>query len=232
MPGAIEELVSVSKADVEPTSRLGRDMQWYVYLITIPAAAFLGQVAIELIGRPIATALRLRQKVLERLLAFRDMKLPRPRETAVSSQQIREYDWAAQNVRAAQHTFGDLGTQLLSFSESEPTVRSLLVLCGLDIVQAGHELIILSQLYATAKVGGDTLRRSIEQAQLTAMTALAVSRRPSGDRLMDIRLEPMYLREFAVSRHRKRPLGRPRPVIHPAPLRAKFGTGPTRRFAR
>ena len=86
-------------------------MQWYVYLIMIPAAFFLGQIAIELLGQPIQAILRLRQQALERLLAFRDVTLPMPRETAVSSQQIREHDWAARNVRQAQLTFGDLGAR-------------------------------------------------------------------------------------------------------------------------
>ncbi len=108
-------------------------MQWYVYLIMIPAAFFLGQIAIELLGQPIQAILQLRQQALERLLAFRDVTLPMPRETAVSSQQIREHDWAAQNVRQAQLTFGDLGARLLALSETERAVCALMTLCGLDI---------------------------------------------------------------------------------------------------
>src|SRR5579872_6872799 len=114
-------------------------MQWCVYLITIPAIFFLGQVTLELIGRPIQTVLSLRRCALHRMLAFRNMQLPGPRELAVSSRQIREYDQAARNVRLAQRTFADLGAQLLAFSESEPTVRALMALCGLDTVLAGYE---------------------------------------------------------------------------------------------
>src|SRR5579871_2787125 len=110
-------------------------MQWYVYLITILAVAFMSQVLLEFIVRPIATALRLRRGAIKRLLALRDIELPKPRELAVSSQQIREYDWAARNVLAAQHTFGEIGIKLLAFGENEPTIRALLVLCGLDIDQ-------------------------------------------------------------------------------------------------
>jgi hypothetical protein len=33
-----------------PSTRLGRDMQWYVYLITIPAVFLLVQIAVELFG--------------------------------------------------------------------------------------------------------------------------------------------------------------------------------------
>lgn len=182
-------------------------MWWYVYLITIPAAAFLGRIAVELIGRPIRTALRLRHQALERMLALRDLSLPEPREAAVSSRQIREHDQAVRNVREAQRTFGDLGAKLLAFNESEPTVCNLMAVCGLDIVSAGRELIHLSCVYATAKTDSDELRHSIEEAHDVIGGALAVSRRPSSDALIKFRLEPMYLRE---SRHRQRPLGRPR----------------------
>jgi hypothetical protein len=206
-------------------------MRWYVYLITIPAVAFLYQAALELIGRPIAAVLRLRQDAIERLLAFRNMALPKPRETAISSQEIREYDRAMRNMRDAQLTFAVLGAQLLAFSEAEPAIRRLMALCGLDTVLAGHELIKLSQLYATTNVHGDSLRRSIEDAHDATMAALAISRKRSGDSLIDIRLEPMGLR-VAASRRRRRPLSRPRAVVDRAPLGARFGAGPARRFAR
>jgi hypothetical protein len=207
-----------TKAKVEPSTRLGRDMQWYVYLITIPAAAFLGQVGVELVGRPFRAVLRLRQRALERMLAYRNLSLPRPRESAVSSQQIREYDRAVQSVRQAQRTFGDLGAQLLAFSETESTVRSLMSLCGLDIVQAGHELINLSELYAAARIDSDELRHAIEEAHHAAGKALAVSRRLSGDNLIKIRLEPIRLRDV---RYRNGPIDRPRTVSRRAPPRAR-----------
>ncbi len=203
-------------------------MWWYVYLITIPAAAFLGQVAVELIGQPIRTVLRLRHQAIERMLAFKDLSLPRPREAAVSSRQIREYDQAVRNVRKAQRTFGDLGAQLLAFCESEPAIRSLMALCGLNVVSAGHELIHLSGVYATVKIDSDELRHAIEEAHHAVSRALAVSRRLSGDDLIKIRLEPMYPRN---SRHRQRPLGRPRVLSRRAPLRARPASGPATRFA-
>ena len=204
-------------------------MQWCVYLMTIPAIYFLGQVTLELIGRPIRTILRLRHRALERMLAFRNMQLPGPRELAVSSRQIREHDQAARNVRQAQRTLADLGAQLLAFSESEPTIRALMALCGLDTVRAGHELINLAEVYAAAKTDGDELRQAIEKAHQAAMTALAVSRPPSGDGLIKIRLEPMRLREAASSRTRRSPLGRPHVPYRRDPLRAR--TGSARRFA-
>jgi hypothetical protein len=203
-------------------------MWWYVYLISIPVAAFLSQIAVELIGRPTRTVLSLRQQALERMLAFRDLSLPRPREAAVSSRQIREHDQAVRNVREAQRTLDDLGAQLLAFNESEPTVCSLMALCGLDIVSAGHELIHLSLVYATAKIDSDVLRHSIEEAHQTIGRALAMSRRYSGEDLIKIRLEPIYLRD---SRHRQRPLSRPCLVSRRAPLRARPASGGATRFA-
>ena len=181
-------------------------MQWYVYLIMIPAAFFLGQIAIELLGQPVLAILQLRQQALERLLAFRDIALPKPRETAVSSQQIREHDWAAQNVRQAQLTFGDLGARLLALSETERAVCALMTLCGLDIAFAGHALINLSQTYAATKCASEEAHRTVEDAHHAASWALTVSRlRSGGDRLTKIRLEPMYLRD--ISSRRRQPCG-------------------------
>jgi len=206
-------------------------MQWCVYLVAIPAIFFLGQVTLELIGRPIQTILRLRRDALERMLAFRNMRLPGPRELAVSSRQIREYDQAARNMRQAQSTFADLGAQLLAFSEGEPAIRAMMALCGLDTVRAGHELINLSEVYAGAKIDCDELRHAIEKAHHATMTALAASRPHSGDRLIKIRLEPMYLRDAASSRHRRGQFGRPRAAPRRAPSRARPASGPVRGFA-
>lgn len=205
-------------------------MQWYVYLITIPAVFFLGQVSVELFGQPIRTILRLRQQALERLLIFRDMKLPRPRETAVSSQQIREHDWATQNVRRAQLTFADLGAQLVALSETELTICALMALCGLDIALAGHEMIHLSQVYAGAKSDGAALRSTIEEAHLAACRALTASRmRSGGDELTKIRIEPMRLRD---AWDRKRPAERPRAAPRRVPRGVRPAASPARRFAR
>jgi len=101
-------------------------MQWYVYLIAIPAAAFLGQLTIELLGRPVQTMWCLRQQAREWMFAFRDTPLPGPRELAVSSRQIREHDQTMQNLRHAQRTFAGLGAQLFAFSETEPTICALM----------------------------------------------------------------------------------------------------------
>jgi hypothetical protein len=207
-------------------------MQWYVYLITISAVVFLGRVSVELIGRPIRTILRLRHVALERMLAFRNMQLPGPRELAVSSSEIRKYDQASQNVRQAARTFAALGVQLLAFGESEPTVCILMALCGLDVLLAGHELINLADCYAAAKIDSDEHRRAIKEAHQATTIALAASRRLSGDGLISIRLEPMNLRDAAPSGYRKRPIGRHRAVLSRAQPRIKSTSIPAARFAR
>jgi hypothetical protein len=195
--------------EVETRTGLGRGVQWYVYLIAIPAAALLGQVAVELIGRPIRSVLRLRRKALERMTSFERMSLPRPRELAISTRAIHEYDQAARSVREAQGTFRDLGTRLLAVSESEPTISILMNLAGLNIVLAGHELIHLSEVYATATMDGDGARHEIEAAFHATSVALAASRRRSRNSLIKIRLEPMYLHDARYPPDRRRPLGRP-----------------------
>jgi hypothetical protein len=169
-------------------------MQWYVYLITIPAVALLGQVAVEFISRPIRKIFRLRREALQQMLSFESVSLPRPRELAISSQEIRAYDQAVRNAREAQRAFSDLGAQLLALAESEPTIRILMGLFGLNIVLAGHELINLSDVYATAKTDSDELRHEIAKALYATGTALAVFRRLPRNDLTKIRLEPMCLR--------------------------------------
>lgn len=188
-------------------------MQWYVYLIAIAVTAFVGQVVVELASWPIRTVFRLRRKALERILLFRNMPLPRPREFAVSSRAIHDYDQAVAKVRQAQRTFSELGAQFLVLSESEPTIRVLMALFGLDIVLAGRALINLSEVYATAKTDSVELRHEIERALQAASAALAVARRTSRNDLTKIQLEPIYLRDAKYPRRRNgRSASRPRPL--------------------
>ena len=207
-------------------------MQWYVYLITISAVLFLGRVTVELIGRPIQTILRLRHHALERMLAFQNLQLPGRRELAVSSREIRGYDQASRNLRHAQQTLAELGAQLLAFGESEPTVRTLMALGGMDAIVAGHELINLARIYAAAKIDSNEHRHAIEEAHQAAMAALAGSRRLSGDGLISIRLEPMNLRDAVSSRHRMRPIGWHRVASRRAQARVRSVSTPATRFAR
>lgn len=175
-------------------------MQWYVYLITISATAFLGQIAVELISRPIWKVYRLRREALDRMRSFGNRPLPRPRELAISSREIREYGQAVRTVREAQRTFGDLGAQFLALGESEPATRILMALFGLNIALAGQELINLSEVFAMAKTDGGQLRREIKRALHATGMALAVSRRRSRNDVTKIRLEPMRLQSAGYPR--------------------------------
>jgi hypothetical protein len=207
-------------------------MQWYVYLITIFAVLFLGRVTVEFIVRPIRNILRLRHVALERMLAFRNLQLPGPRELAVSSLEIRKHEQDSRNVRQAGRTFAALGIKLLAFGESDPIVCTLMALCGLDVLFAGHELINLAQAYTAAKIDSDEHHRAIKQAHQKTMTALAGSRRLSGDRLISIRLEPMNLRNAPPSHRRRRPILRYRLFPRRAQPRVQPASIPATRFAR
>ncbi len=208
-------------------------MQWYVYLITIFAVLFLGGVTVELIVRPVRTILRLRRVALARMLAFRNIRLPGPRELAVSSLEIRKHDQATREVRQAARTFAALGLQLRAFGENEPAVCTLLALCGLDVLFAGHQLINLATAHAAAKIDSDAHHHAIETAYQATLTALAGSRRLSGDRLIAIRLEPMNLRDGVASHRRKRPMLRHRVFSRRVQPRVKSASiAAAARFAR
>ena len=111
-------------------------MQWYVFLIAILASVLVTWVTLEVLSRPIRALIDLRRKALQQIVTFGSLSLPKPRETAVCSREIREYDQAITNVREAQRILHDLGSQLLAFSENEPAIRIAVGLFGLNIVAA------------------------------------------------------------------------------------------------
>jgi hypothetical protein len=184
-------------------------MQWYVYLVTISAVAFLTQVAFELAKRPVLTILRLRRTALGRMLAFSKTSLPKPREMAITSLEIRAYDQAVRNAKNAHRTFRDLGVRLLLLSETEAAIRTVMRLFGLDIERAGRDLIHLSELYATAATDSEELRREIAKSVLSTCAALAAYRDRSGDNnLVKLQVEPMNLlrAEYSVRRLKVAPM--------------------------
>jgi len=183
---------------------LGHGMQWYVYLVTVSALAFWGRIAVEFVSRPIRTIFRLRRRALGWTLAFCKTALPQPRELAVSSLQIREYDHAVQNVAQAQRIFRDLGVQLLAIGENDPVVRTLMGWMGLDIDRAGEKLIALSEIYAKATIDSAELRREIAAAILDIRSALAAFRDRSTNDLVKVRVEPMNLFRAGAARQRIR----------------------------
>ena len=172
-------------------------MQSYVYLITISAFVFLCWLAVELLGRPIRILLVLRSKVFEQMLVLGNLSLPKPRETAVSSRDIREYDRAVGNMREAQRTFHDLGSQLLAFSENEPAVCTTIGFFGLNVIAAGRALINLSEVYSRSHADRVGLRQRIENFLCLGDAALA--RCPRRDKLTEFQTKSMHLRDIGLS---------------------------------
>ena len=200
-------------------------MHWYVYPLAAFASVFLGHFLVDQVGQPIRSVLRLRRMALERMVLFRNVALPRPRELATTSQAIHEHDLAVRNLHGALVTFHNLGTRLLGIGESEPAVRILMSLLGFNVVQAGRALIALSRTCAMAGIDSDENRRAIGRALHATRIALRTFRPRSHDELLNIRLEPMYLHEARnrISLH-GRPLaprraGRPRQLSQVAPGR-------------
>ena len=159
--------------------RFGSNMQWYVFLITITATTVLGWVGLEILGRPIRAFFDLRRKVREQTILLGNISLPKPRETAVSSREIREYDQAVRNLREAQRIFRDLGSQMLAFGENEPAARNTLAAMGLDLLAAGGGLIELSVAYSQPDGNRAGLRNQIEKALRLTNTVPASSRQRS-----------------------------------------------------
>jgi hypothetical protein len=175
-------------------------MQWYVYLTTILAAAVLGWVALDLLGRPIRTLFDLRREVLEQLFVLGNISLPKPRETAISSREIREYDHAVRNAREAQRTFRDLGSRLLAFAENEPAIRNTLAAIGLNLVAAGNGLIALSVAYSRHNTNRAGFRNQIEKALCVTNVAAAASRqRPRRNNEIEFQTKFIYIRDITLS---------------------------------
>ncbi|MDE2332424.1 MAG: hypothetical protein KGK16_16810 [Bradyrhizobium sp.] len=139
-------------------------MQWYVYLVTISATAALGWFASELLSRPLRAFFELRRKVLRQMFIAKSISFPKPRELAVSSREIRDYDQALRNVREAQRAFSNLGFRLLAFGENEPVASNVLVAVGLNPVAAGSRLIELSMAYSRPHMDRADLCNQVEKA--------------------------------------------------------------------
>jgi len=173
-------------------------MQSYVYLITISATVVIGWIALELLGRPIRALFDLRGKILKQLVMHGNIPLPKPRESAVSSREIREYDRAVKRVRAVQHIFHDLGSQLLAFAENEPAVSTAIGFFGLNAVAAGRALISLSESYSRPRIDRVSLQHRIERALRASCEATTPVRQPRRDTIIKFQTEPMYLRDIGL----------------------------------
>ena len=151
-------------------------MQWYLYLTTTAATAALGLFGYELLGRPIRVFFALRRRILAQMVVFKKIPLPKPRELASSSVEIREYDQAVAQVRTAQRIFRNLGFRLLAFGENEPATTNALGLLGLNLVAAGSGLIKLSEAYSRPDTDRVGLCNQIKKALRATDAAPADSR--------------------------------------------------------
>jgi hypothetical protein len=175
-------------------------MQWYVYLTTIAATLVLGLFGCELLGRPIRTFFALRRKILAQMLVLKNIPMPKPRELAISSLEIREYNRAVRNVREAQRIFRNLGFRLLAFGENEPATRNALGLLGLNLVAAGGGLIKLSEAYARPDTDRAGLQNQVKRALGVTDVAPAASRqRPQRDTAIEYQTSFIYLRDISLS---------------------------------
>ena len=146
-------------------------MQWYVYLMTASAAVVFSWSSLVLFGRPVRLLFDLRRDVLAHLFLLGSIAVPSPRDTAVTSRQIREYDEAVRKLREAEQVFRDLGSRLLAFRESESMLCAMLRLFGLDLLAAGDRL---NDLAATCSQPADKragLCHDIEDALRAATPA-------------------------------------------------------------
>jgi len=173
-------------------------MQWYVYLITTSAAVVFSWSSLVLFGRPVRVLFHLRREILQQLLALENISAPRPRETAVSSREIREYGEAMRKLREAQRIFCDLGSQLLAFRESEPTICTAIRLFGLDIVAAGSGLNDLAEAYSRPGSERAGLRHEVVNA-LRATTPTYYHRHSQSNQLLDYQHRFLHLRDIGFT---------------------------------
>jgi len=139
-------------------------MQWYVIFISVATIGALGWFALELIGRPVRNFFDLRRSVRHQMLSLANIPAPQPRETCVTSEQIRQYDADLKNAREAQRSLRDLASQMLAFAESERAACIAVRPFGFDPSSAGNGLIGLSNTLDRHGTDRGGFRKSVERA--------------------------------------------------------------------
>ncbi|WP_065753022.1 hypothetical protein [Bradyrhizobium paxllaeri] len=139
-------------------------MQWYVILVSVATTGAFGWFALELVGRPIRNFFDLRRSVRHQTLFLADVAAPQPRETCVTSEQIRQYDTDLKNAREAQRTLRVLASQMLAFAESERAACIAIKPFGFDPSAAGSGLIGLSDTLDRHGTDRASFRRDVERA--------------------------------------------------------------------
>jgi hypothetical protein len=162
------------------------------------AAVVFSWCSLVLFGRPVRVLLYLRREVLKQLVALGTISTPKPREMAVTSRDIREYDEVMRKLREAQRLFHDLGSQLLAFRESEPTVCAAIRLFGVDILAAGHGLNHLAEAYSQPGLERSSLRDGVENA-LRVTTPASYRRHSHSNHLLDYQNRFLHLGDISLT---------------------------------
>lgn len=138
-------------------------MQWYIYLLTITAIGTFAWFAFALLGPPIQNLFDLRKLVRNQMLSLENVPVLQPRETCITSQQIRQYDTDLRSVREVQQILHDLSLQLLAFGENEIAACVVLKPIGFNPTTAGHNLHSLSSTLDRYGVDRTTFRKNVEK---------------------------------------------------------------------
>lgn len=142
-------------------------MQWYVIFISIVAIGAVGWLAFEQIGRPVRKFFELRRSVRDQLPFLSDIPAPQPRETCVTSLQIRQYDADLKAARAAQRTLHELAALMLAFAEQEKVACIAIKPFGLDPAAAGSGMIGLAKVLDRHGADRSELRKKVDRALRT-----------------------------------------------------------------
>lgn len=139
-------------------------MQWYVIILSVATAGASGWFALELLGRPVRTFFDLRRSVRDQMLALAKVPTLQPRETCVTSEQIRQYDSDLKRARAAQRILRDSASRMLAFAESERAACMAIKPFGFDPSSAGNGLIALSNTLDRHRADGARFHENVERA--------------------------------------------------------------------
>lgn len=139
-------------------------MQWYVVFISIVAVGAVGWLALEMIGRPVRKFFDLRRSARDQFPLLADIPAPQPRETCVTSVQIRQYDADLKNTREAQRVLRELASRMLAFAGSERAACIAIKPFGFDPAVAGNGMTALADILDRHCVDRTGFRRKVERA--------------------------------------------------------------------
>lgn len=139
-------------------------MQWYVIFISLVAAAAIGWLGFELVGRPVRKFIELRRIVRDQWPPLSDVPAPQPRETCVTSEQIRRYDIDLKKAREAQRILRELASGMLAFAGREKAACIALKPFGCDPASAGNGMNGLADVLDRHGADRTGLRNKVEKA--------------------------------------------------------------------